>query len=227
MISILVATKTGALPGGLQHAPPHALISSTVLGWADAANHLLDVAAEIGDDALFIDDDATLTETTFARLAEYRDAADVFGFTLCDADGRPNSAGHVAVPGGWLLPRDRALAGTPCYIAHVSASCMYIGANVLRAGVRFPVWPGEHSEDVAFTYDVWLHGFKVAYIPGVVIHPLHAGTGATKALIPDLTARQAENAALLRAWMDARGVAAALADGRIPRGWLEIERVIA
>lgn len=227
MISVLVATKTGALPGGLQHAPPHTLISSTMLGWANAANHLLDSAAGLGHDALFIDDDATLTEATFARLPEFRDSADVFGFTLCNADGTPNSAGHVALPGGWLLPRDTALAGTPCYIAHVSASCMYISAAVLRAGIRFPVWPGEHSEDVAFTYDVWLRGFRVAYIPGAVIHPLHGGTGATKAQIPDLAARQAVNAGQLRAWADAQGVAAAIEDGRIPQGWREIEQVMA
>jgi GT2 family glycosyltransferase len=227
MISILVATKTGAEPGGLQHAPEHRVCIDTRKGWANAANALLDRAATFGDDALFIDDDATLTETTFARLATYRDAADVFGFTLCEADGTVNSAGHCAVPGGWLLPRDRALAGTPCYVAHVSASCMYIGANVLRAGVRFPVWPGEHSEDVAFTYAVWLHGFRVAYIPGKVIHPLHAGTGATKAQIPDLAERQAENTRQLRTWMTERFVHAAIEDGRIPRGWKELERVMA
>ena len=53
---------------------------------------------------------------------------------------------------------------------------------VLTAGVRFPVWPGVHSEDVAFTYDCWLHGFKVLYVPNRAEHALEPnGVGATKA----------------------------------------------
>lgn len=219
MLDVLVASKDGHHPRGLECIPwPRAFHVSTLPGWALASNALLDTAAAAGHDVLFLDDDVTLTEDTFRLLPDYLDKADVFGFTLTDGQ-RVVSAGYELCPDGALLPRPASLVDTPAYLAHVTASALYIKHAVLAAGVRFPVWPGVHSEDVAFTYDIWLHGFRVAYVPGRVEHPMPAGNvGQTKAQTPGLAEKLAQNTTLLWQWMEERGVMATARAGRIPFG---------
>lgn len=203
MLYVLCATLGHRTPQGLQHIPnPMAYISSTMPGWARASNHLLDVADRDGCDALFVDDDIAILPETFAEMETWLPLADVIGFRLTKG-GRTVSAGHVLYDDGMLLPNSHP--DEPAYIAHVTASAMYVKHRVLRAGVRFPEWPGVHSEDVAFTHDVWMHGFQVLYWPSQVEHALHAsGIGATKAHEPDLGDKLATNSRALHEWCAAR-----------------------
>lgn len=215
MIDVLVATL-GRLPLGLEHIPwPHRVLTDSRPGWAEAANALLDAAAEAGHDALFLDDDVEILPETFAHFAEYEPWADVFGFRLRAPSGRAISFGYCLMENGHLMPSfDTTRA---CYLAHVTASVLYIKHAVLAAGVRFPVWPGIHGEDVAFTYDVWLHGFMVAYLPFDAVHHIHeSGIGATKAHIEGVGARISENQIHLDAWVNDHEVLAAAKIGRMP-----------
>ena len=218
MIDILVATiDETRRPGGLEHAPAHTVALDTRAPWAAAANALLDGAAERGHDALFLDDDVILHAASLALLPAYYDKADVFGFTLMSGGGVA-SAGLVANGSAGLTPPEsiRDIL-TPAYVAHVTTSAIYIKASVLRAGVRFPIWPGAHHEDVAFTYACWLAGFKVAYLPGVIDHPLTPhGAGATKSSDPEFNPKRRINAEHLAVWVEQAGVLSAIQAGRIP-----------
>lgn len=217
-LSILVASKHGTAPGGLEHLPPHRLLIDTRPGWALAANAVLDEAARLGDDAIFVDDDATFMPDSLSNLTA-AGGADVIGLTMLNGDGTVASCGHLYSPLGMLVPRALSRAHIACELAHVTTSCIWLSARALAAGVRFPVWPGIHGEDVALTYDAWLRGLRVAYVPGPVIHPVHAGAvGATKRAEPRLHERIAVNAAHLAQWCQTHNVAGAVARGVIPMG---------
>jgi hypothetical protein len=203
MIAILCATKGDRKPAGLENVPGGVYWEDTRVGWAKASNALLDRASEEGKDVLFVDDDVTLLPETFEDMEQWR-GADLVGFQLRDGD-RVISAGHYLSPGGILLPNRDAF--TPCYLAHVTASAMYIPHAILAAGVRFPDWPGVHSEDVAFTYAVWLAGFKVLYWPAPVLHSVaENGIGLTKVGEHNLGARLLENSRRLGMWMQEQQV---------------------
>lgn len=223
MLDVLVATvDKNRRPGGLEHiGQSYRLLVDDRKGWAESSNYLLDQAAEAGHDALFLDDDVTLTPATLALLPRYYDRASVFGFTLLtpsQGDWHIASAGMRSTPSGTLVPaKDTRDVLEPAYVAHVTTSAIYLKAEVLRAGIRFPIWPGMHYEDVAFTFDCWLHGFKVAYIPGLAEHPLtHKWAGATKSGIEGFDQQRTVNLGALQGWMHERGVLEALASGRIP-----------
>jgi hypothetical protein len=213
----LVASKDGISPKGLEYIPNYAGTTfSGTPGWANAANELLDWPSP-SRWVLFCDDDIELTEWTFQFLPKYQHAAEVFGFTLVPSQGGMVSAGHVFGPEGSLVPQTGPALMIPAYVPHVTASCMLIKREVLEAGIRFPVWPGVHSEDVAFTLDCWLHGFRVAYLPGLVWHHMASpGVGATKTNEPDLEQKLALNRLHLQQWMCEKGIAQACAEGRIP-----------
>lgn len=229
MIDVLVATLGQRAPRGLAHVGEHNLIVDASAGWATAANRLLDQSTR---DVLFIDDDIILTPHTFDAFRAVRDHADVFGFTLCQpGTEQVTSAGFVMLPGasGHLDMRPLYALGAstlfrPQYVAHVTASCLYIKREVIAAGVRFPVWPGQHHEDVAFTFDCWLHVFKVAYVPGLVYHELQSstGAGATKSTLPTFEADRAINARHLAEWIAEHDIQGACRSGVIPIGALEV-----
>lgn len=211
MLNILCATKGDRRPAGLEYAPAHVYLEDTRTGWALSSNALLDWAAESGHDALFLDDDVTLLPRTFADMARWYAPNTLVGFQFRDG-GRIISCGHYLTPSGVLLPNPHP--HTPAYMAHVTASAMYIPHAILAAGVRFPAWPGVHSEDVAFTYAVWLAGFKVLYWPSVVLHSVaENGIGATKVHEADIGRRLLENSQRLGAWMNEHHVLA-----RVPMG---------
>jgi GT2 family glycosyltransferase len=218
----LCATTGARQPQGLEHAGVSSLLTDSRPGWAAAANALLDLAASRGDDALFLDDDIELTADSLRFLWwPLIDAADVFGFTLF-TNGTVTSAGFHATADGGLRPQQMLVdIMRPSLVAHVTASCLYIKREVLQAGIRFPVWPGQHHEDVAFTYDCWLRGFRVAYVPGVVHHHMNmaVGVGATKSLLPTFQQDRAINAECLRRWIAEHGVPQAIAAGQIPTGF--------
>ena len=209
MLDVLVATiDESRTPGGLEHiGQPFRLLVDTSKGWANAANTLLDQAK---GDALFLDDDVTLTASTLALLPAYYDKADIFGFTLVSPGEGWNASWRVVSAGFGLDSANNTRPAsdirevmTPAYVAHVTASALYIKAHVLRAGLRFPIWPGAHYEDVAFTVEAWIRGFKVAYLPGLIEHPLTAaGAGKTKSAEDNFNRRRAQNEALYKAWMD-------------------------
>jgi hypothetical protein len=227
MLNILVACKEPTTPGGLEHIMGDWTIHyNSEPGWGQAANKLLDLAAEVGGDALFLDDDAILTEHTLARLPALYDRAEVFGFTLVDEDGHITSAAHELHPTGQIWPRSAAMAGTPAYVAHVTTSAIYLKESVLRSGVRFPIWPGVHKEDVAFTLACWLAGQRVLYIPGKVIHPLmDSHVGRTKAQEDRLAEKLELNNVALTQWMIDNKVMEAARAGRIPFGSRKLEAV--
>ena len=219
---VLCASKYDKHPLGLEHIRNEfGVVIDSSNGWANAANQLLDVAVNSipkADNALFIDDDVTLSPYTFDLLERYYDAADVFGFTLV-LPNNPHgvqSAGYVFSHEGFVPQNLRGVL-TPSYVPHVTASCMLIKRHVLEAGIRFPIWPGVHREDVAFCLDCWLHGFKVAYLPGIVEHDLQGdGVGATKQYDPELERKLIINRECLREWMSEHKIAQALAERRIP-----------
>lgn len=221
-LSVLVATIREARPGGLDHLPAHVLRVDGRPGWAAASNVLLDAAAADGHAAIFCDDDVTFTAEAWPAVARYRDRADVLGFRIA-VPGRGDAPGaqHVLDAEGRLL--DRPLVDRPCEVAHVTTTACYLSPRAVRQ-LRFPEWPGVHSEDVAFCLDAWLQGLRVAYVGGLVWHEMTGhGIGQTKVHTPDLIPKLMANSAALRAWMAERDVAAALRDGRIPVGqvWME------
>lgn len=210
---ILCATKGDRKPGGLEHALPHVYMEDTRKGWAAASNALLDKAAAAGADAFFLDDDVTLLSETFEAIDEWRTEDTLVGFQL-RAGASVISAGHYMSSGGILLPNRQVDA--PCYLAHVTASAMWIPHKILAAGVRFPDWPGVHAEDIAFTYDVWLHGFRVLYWPSPVLHEVaENGIGLTKTSEFNLGARLLENQRHLGMWMQERKVLEKVPMGRV------------
>jgi hypothetical protein len=225
MLDILVATVDETrVPKGLEHiGQPFRILVDTRKGWAEAANALLDKAS---GDALFLDDDVTLTPTSLALLEKYYDAASLFGFTLITPQGGWNTGWQVASAGMGADKEGRLTHGTdvrdvmtPAHVAHATTSAIYIKQEAIRAGLRFPVWPGAHYEDVAFTFDAWLRGLKVAYLPGLVEHPLTgAGAGATKSASIGFQDARAVNARCLEEWKAERDILGAIAAGRIPLG---------
>jgi GT2 family glycosyltransferase len=217
MLDVLCATLGGE-PRGLEHIPgPWRLLKDGRKGWGAASNALLDEACAAGHDALFLDDDVEILPETFSAWEQYKARADVFGWRLRAPSGRAISYGFVLWPNGALWPNVDATRAS--YVAHVTASVLYIKHAVLAAGVRFPIGPGIHHEDVAFTYDCWLHGFTVAYLPYDAIHHIHeSGMGATKAHVENLNRRKGDNERLLAQWVADHGVMDAARAGRVPFG---------
>lgn len=225
MLNILVACKEERAPGGLEFARPdkQRVFYDTNASWGEASNNLLAQAAYFGGDALFLDDDVTLTAGCLDHVFSHYPDADIFGLDLHDMTGeRQAGARHIIDTTGalhdWVQPG-------PAYVAHCSTSAIYIKQDVLRANVRFPIWDGIHWEDVAFCLDAWLHGFKVLAVPGYVHHNIVGGVGATKRHAPEFWEKWARNRQYFGAWCGERGVMQALADGRVPRGARPLEGV--
>lgn len=179
-VDILVATARDCLPKRLDLCPWRIFVHADIgKGWAEAANRLLDISAATGRDALFLDDDTEIFPNSFEQLERYYDRAEVFGFNCVHPEGRRSY--------GWILPApertmvDPSFCLEPCYLAHVTTSAIYLKNSVMKAGVRFPVWPGAWYEDVAFTIDCWLAGQRVAYVGGDIGHLF----GFTKTTFPD------------------------------------------
>lgn len=218
MIDVLIATLGEREPAGLEQLGDYRVLTSRVTPWAVAANMLLGQAE---NDVLFLDDDITLEEDILTAITPYYDKADIFGFLLCSEtikDGyrsyTPASWGFTLNKSGLLPLSERA---HPSYVAHATASCLYIKQHVLKSGLRFPLWPGTHYEDVAFTVDAWLRGFKVLYLPCLVGHALtEQGAGQTKSQQVDLERTRAINRHYLSAWMLEHDVYTAIDEGRIP-----------
>lgn len=217
-MDVLVASKDGKLPAGLEHVPwkTRVLVDSRP-GWTAAANALLDQAAVAGHDALFVDDDVTILPETFRGFDRYYPLADVFGFRLRSSPGLADQC-------GWGLQRPNPDPDRACYLAHVTASLMYVRAHVLtRGGVRFPEWPGLHYEDIQFTNNCWLNDFPVAYLPFPALHDLAPGAdggmiGATKRNESNLAERRELNHQCLDQWAREQDLRKAADDGRIPFG---------
>jgi hypothetical protein len=77
---------------------------------------------------------------------------------------------------------------------------------------------------VAFTYDAWLHGFKVAYLPYDAIHDVAPdGMGQTKTHEAQRQERLGHNQQLLAQWVKDRGVLSAAEAGRLPLGLWRID----
>lgn len=198
MITVLVSSKNRAAPLGLEHLHGnYRLIMDDTPGWAVSANRLLDRAVIYGDDALFLDDDTTLTAESLCGVEMYRTHADVFGLDLHTMDGeRQAGARHIFTEQGDLI---EWIDSGPAYVAHVSTSAIYLTAKALASGVRFPIWPGIHWEDVALCLDYWRNGLKVLAVPGRVNHAISGGVGMTKRHDPMFWARWMQNKAAFEA----------------------------
>lgn len=227
MLNILVACKETKAPGGLEFIGEFLhdwrIIYSSIPGWANAANALLDWSAREGCDALFLDDDTTLTAGCLAGVHAHYTEASLFGLDLHDLTGsRQAGARHILDKEGalhdWVAPG-------PAYVAHVSTSAIYLKEDFIQSGVRFPVWDGIHWEDVAFCLDAWLHGFKVMAVPGYVHHAIVAGVGATKRHTPEFWEKWASNRQAFGAWCGEHQIMQALARGDVPVGVRELEGV--
>lgn len=218
MIDVLCVTLGQRQPQGLEHIPwPYRVLTDGRPGWSEAANALLDEAAAAGHDALFLDDDVTLTADTFSALADYRAQAEMFGFDLHDLLGqRQAGARHIREESGTLT--DWVHPG-PAYVAHVSTSACLISHAVLATGIRFPVWPGVHWEDVAFCFDVWTRGLRVLAIPGRADHAIEGGVGATKCHTPEFWAKWHMNRGAFIQWRSARDLS------RVPAGVREAREI--
>jgi GT2 family glycosyltransferase len=214
VLNVLVACKALKTPGGLKHAGITCTHYDTHPSWGVASNNLLGRALAFGGDALFLDDDVTLTVGCLDGVREHYDKADLFGLDLHTMSGeRQVGARHVLSEDGaiedWVHPG-------PAYVAHCSTSAMYIKASALASGVRFPIWPGLHWEDVYYCMEAWRQGLKVLAVPGRVDHAIVDGVGATKRFDPKLGSRLEQNRAAFDDWragVDLR---------RVPRGAVEL-----
>lgn len=208
-LEVLVACKEARAPGGLEHLGEKGrdwrISFCCIPGWSIGTNALLDLAAASGNDALFLDDDVTLTADSLAGVHEYYGQADIFGLDLHALDGARQVGARHTWDGqtihDWVEPG-------PAYVAHVSTSAVYIKHSVLAAGVRFPVWEGIHWEDVAFCFDAWARGFRVLAVPGLVHHAIEGGAGATKRHDPAFWERWGANKAAFQAWCAERDLSA-------------------
>lgn len=176
-LTILVASKAGRAPGGLEYLGDYRLIVNDAAGWGQAANALLKEAATLGGDALFCDDDVIFTAESLAGVQAHAGKADLFGLDLHALDHTRQVGARHTWDGATI--HDWVERG-PAYVAHVTASAMYLTASALKAGIQFPIWPGLHWEDVAFCFSAWAKGLKVAAVPGLTYHAIEGGVGATK-----------------------------------------------
>lgn len=213
--SILVSSASNTAPGGLDHIPCDRLLINGAAGWSLSANLLLDQAAILGGDAIFCDDDVTFLPESLDGVKAHYDQADAFGFDLHDLNGQRQCGARHTFPDGvltdWIQPG-------PAYVGHVSTSAIYLKASAIQSGVRFPVWPGVHWEDVGYTLGLWLAGCKVLAVPGRVNHAIIGGVGATKRHAPEFWAQWTANKQAFTQWCWTHKVGQALADGRIPMG---------
>lgn len=207
-LTVLVACKEPRTPLGLEHIGEWRIFHDTSTPWAQAANQLLDTAARFEDDALFLDDDVTLTAGCLDHVFSHYDHADLFGLDLHALDGSRQVGARHAWDGtqlhDWVQPG-------PAYVAHVSTSAIYIKAGAIAAGLRFPVWPGIHWEDVAFCFDAWARGLRVMAVPGLVLHAIEGGVGATKRHSPSFWERWGQNRECFQQWCEGRDL------GAVPR----------
>lgn len=206
MLNILVACKEPKAPGGLEHLGDYQMLYDSSPGWGAASNALLDKAAELGGDALFCDDDVAFTPACLSFVQTYYNHADLFGLDLHDLAGQcQQGARHTMTAAGeihdWVYPG-------PAYVAHVSTSAIYIKADAIQSGLRFPVWEGIHWEDVAFCLDAWLRGFRVLAVPGYVHHAIEGGVGSTKRHDAAFWERWGQNKAAFNAWCAERDLSA-------------------
>jgi GT2 family glycosyltransferase len=199
MLTILVACKEPKAPGGLGHLPGGwRVVYNSLPNWAEASNILLDYAVARGGDALFLDDDVTLTAGSLDGVRAHYTDADLFGLDLhvLSTGERQAGARHTwdgAQTHDWTYPG-------PAYVAHVSTSAIYIKATAIQAGLRFPVWPGIYWEDVALCFEAWTKGLRVLAVPGLVYHDIEGGSGATKRHTPEFWAKWHANKAAFEAW---------------------------
>ena len=233
-IDVLVPTLTGREPGGLEYVPDYGCATVDLCpGWANAANHLLDIS---DSDVLLMDDDITLTLDTFTLFEAVKPHADIIGFMLAEPPTETYPLAHVHSAGAGLVflekyvglvpPQGDNHVGevrTPAYVAHVSASCMFIKRRVIESGLRFPEWPGQLYEDVRFTVEAWLQGFRVAYCPGLVFHEHSAAKNREND--PEFEARMQQNYDLLAEWLVEIGIDKRLKDGEVPYGRQPIPQV--
>lgn len=209
MLNILIASKARKAPGGLEHLPPHRLIFSDATPWGRAVNELLGDALAAGGDALLIDDDTQLTETSLEGVNTFYDHADAFGLDLHTLDGtRQPGARHTRNLIDWTHPG-------PAYVAHVSTSAIYLKRSALVSGARFPEWDGMHHEDLVYCFDLWLRGCKILAVPGYVHHNIVGGIGSTKRQDPTFWAGYARNRAAWLAWIEGRDLSA-VPEGAVP-----------
>ena len=182
LISILVSSANATAPQGLEHIPHTHLLINGAAGWSISANQLLDQAAALGGDAIFCDDDVTFLPESLDGVRAHYQQADAFGFDLHDLSGARQCGARHTFPDGvltdWIHPG-------PAYVGHVSTSAIYLTEKAIQSGVRFPVWPGVHWEDVGYTLGLWLAGCRVLAVPGRVNHNIVGGIGATKRHTPE------------------------------------------
>lgn len=196
-LTILVASKEQKAPEGLEHFGEYRLLFDASPGWGAASNALLKAAAELGGDAIFCDDDVTFTASSMDGVRAHEGAADLFGFDLHTLDSVRQVGARHTWDGAQL--HDWVHAG-PAYVAHCSTSAIYLKASVLKAGVRFPLWPGLYYEDVAFCFEAWTKGLKVLAVPGLVRHDIAGGSGATKRHAGEFWAKLEKNRSRFDAW---------------------------
>lgn len=217
MLDVCIATLGKRKPTGLRYlgteGVDYRILTDSSAPWGAAANALLDASE---NDVLFMDDDIELLPKTVppkCALNWLAPDADVIGFMLRDPfnTGKlPQGPYICSAQGGQVHPLPAAVGGAmlkPVYCAHVTASLLYVKRSAIDGGLRFPVWPGSHYEDVAFTMDAWVKGFKVAFVPLLAHHHMSNAAGATKGVDPDFEARRAQNLGLFQQWCIDNGIA--------------------
>lgn len=219
MIPVLCSTTGKRRPYGLRYLGDYEYIEERNGRWCEAANALLDRVA--GSAAWFVDDDIE-----FVTLMDTDYPFDVTGFNLYAPVGTQIalvSAGHnlavdhIAGTVALDAERDPWIIGNAALHAHVTASCLWLSAKATER-LRFPVWKGEHYEDVVFTLQAWLDGLTVGRVNVPVLHHMNiqAGVGATKALMPGFLEKRMVNEQALQHWMKDNEIYEAVVDGSIP-----------
>jgi len=176
-VDVIIPTKKGpqyqTAVSSTRHIPFPFKLHTITDGdsWPEAINIGFN---ESTGDVLLMDDDIVLLKDTFKPMLDLFDKADIFGFKLIFPDGRIQHAGGF-IAGTQMGhighgEEDKGQYDGPLYVAHCTASLLYIKRPVIEKLVKMYKMMGVQFEDVEFSCRALKAGFKIMYTPGKAIH---------------------------------------------------------
>lgn len=177
-VDVIIPSKSGD-PMSVPTRNDYPWIAETIIatagdGWVGAVNSALGLSDR---DVLLMDDDVVLIPGVFNSLEENFQKADIFGFKLLYPNGITIQHAGGVVDRFMFTHRyynwqDIGQAEVPMYMAHCTASLLYIKRGVIDiiGGMQKLSDYGRQFEDVDFSFRALLAGFNIMYLPGGAIH---------------------------------------------------------